>query len=58
MRFFAGYPLEAPDGRRVGALCVVDTSPRSFSKPEEALLRALTLRVQVELWAPRADGRS
>jgi hypothetical protein len=58
VRFYAGYPLEAPDGRRVGALCIVDTSPRSFSKREAALLRGLTLRVQHELWFPRTGGES
>ncbi|HAM25507.1 MAG TPA: hypothetical protein DCP11_02080 [Microbacteriaceae bacterium] len=57
VRFYAGYPLEAPDGRRVGALCVVDTMPRSFSKGEAALLRTLTLRVQEQLWLPRSGDR-
>lgn len=51
IQFYAGYPLEAPDGRRVGALCVLDTAPRSFSKQDAALLRNLALRVQKEVWA-------
>lgn len=49
-RFYAGYPLESPDGQRIGALCVVDQSPRRFSGPDAALLRQLALRVQSVLW--------
>jgi hypothetical protein len=51
LRFYAGYAIEAPDGQRVGALCVVDTKPRNFSRNESALLRDLALQVQAELWA-------
>jgi hypothetical protein len=51
VRFYAGYPVEAPNGERVGALCVVDTKPRQFSSREAALLRELALRVQALLWA-------
>ena len=51
LRFYAGYAIEAPDGQRVGVLCVVDTKPRTFSRNESALLRDLALQVQAELWA-------
>jgi len=51
VRFYAGYPVEAPNGERVGALCVVDTKPRRFSKSEASLLRDLALRVQELVWA-------
>jgi len=51
VRFYAGYPVEAPNGQRVGALCIVDTKPRHFSGAEAALLRELALRVQTLLWA-------
>lgn len=50
VRFYAGYPLEAPGGERVGALCVVDTKPRRFTDREAALLRELALRIQTVLW--------
>jgi hypothetical protein len=49
-RFYAGYPVAAPDGHRVGALCVVDRRPRRFVDAEAALLRELALRVQALLW--------
>jgi len=53
--FYAGYPLESPDGHRVGALCVMDVEPREFTEGEAVLLRDLALRVQDHLWgAPSA----
>ena len=54
IRSYAGYPLEAPGGLRIGALCVMDRSPRRFSSDEVATLRDLALRAQFALWtAPR-----
>jgi hypothetical protein len=50
VRFYAGYPLEAPNGQRVGALCIVDSKPRHFTNSEAALLRDLALQVQNALW--------
>jgi len=49
--FYAGYPVEAPNGQRVGTLCLFDTAPRRFTKADESLLRELALRVQAELWS-------
>lgn len=49
-RFYAGYPLEAPGGQRIGALCLIDRSPRTFSAVEVTLLRDLALRAQKVLW--------
>lgn len=50
IRFYAGYPVESPDGHRVGSLCVIDTKPRMFSPVEATLLRELALRAQSILW--------
>lgn len=57
VRFYAGYPLEAPGGVRIGALCVVDTKPRRFSKAEASLLRDLALQVQAVLWSGARSRR-
>jgi GAF domain-containing protein len=55
-RFYAGYPIESPDGHRIGALCVVDSVPRTFSDTDAALLRQLALRAQSVLWGNRVLG--
>ena len=49
-RFYAGYPLEAPDGHRIGALCIIDVAPREFGTADRALLRDMSLHVQRVLW--------
>ncbi|MFP7761370.1 GAF domain-containing protein [Marisediminicola sp. LYQ85] len=45
-RFYAGYPIESIDGERVGALCVIDTAAREFTRDDSALLRSLALQAQ------------
>jgi hypothetical protein len=54
IRSYAGYPVEAPGGQRVGALCVMDRSPRHFTPDDVATLRDLALRAQRELWMASA----
>ena len=49
LRFYAGYPVEAPNGVRVGTLSVFSSTPRDFSADDAALLRGLALMVQNEL---------
>jgi hypothetical protein len=49
IRFYAGHPLTAPGGHRVGALCLLGGQPRTFSATEEALLAELAEWVQDEL---------
>jgi hypothetical protein len=56
VRFYAGYPIESPDGHRVGALCLMDTRPRTFTDAEAGLLRSLALRIQEHLWRGPAAG--
>jgi len=49
IRFYAGYPLSAPDGSRVGTLCVIDRVPREISAEQAQLLRELGRMVEEEL---------
>ena len=53
VRFYAGFPIESPDGFRLGALCVIDTAPRTDFPIES--LRDLALQVQGVI-AARAAG--
>lgn len=49
VRFYAGHPVETPDGVRIGALCVTDPTPRGADSVDLVLLRELALSVQREL---------
>lgn len=57
MRFYAGVPLHAPTGERVGALCLIDGAPRRLTADEQELLRGLGELVEREL-ASSADLES
>jgi hypothetical protein len=52
LRFYAGYPVEAPDGTRIGAMCVFGRTARQAVESEYDLdvLRELALLAQRELW--------
>lgn len=49
IRFYAGVPLRSVNGRAVGTLCVIDTSPRAVSESEKALLQIIADQVMQEL---------
>lgn len=49
LRFYAGRPLVAPGGFRVGTLCIADNRPRRFDAESAALLRDLASWVEKEL---------
>jgi len=53
-RFYAGAPLAAPDGSRVGSLCLIDERPRQLDERQLTLLRDLADLVQAELAAGAA----
>lgn len=48
IRSYLGIPLSLPDGRQVGALCVIDFRPRSFTEREVSALRNLARCVEKE----------
>lgn len=51
IRFYAGCPLRAPDGRKLGTLCIIDRRPRSFEKEDLEALVDLASMVEREFSA-------
>ena len=48
-RFYAGAPIRSADGHVLGALCVMDTAPRRFSRRERRLLEENAAEVASEM---------
>lgn len=49
IRFYAGMPVHAPDGARIGALCVIDREPRQLTPSQLEDLKDLAAMVEVEI---------
>ncbi|MGV3524845.1 MAG: ATP-binding protein [Candidatus Sericytochromatia bacterium] len=45
IRFYAGMPLESPEGHRLGTLCVMDRQPRTLTTLQQTALLALSKQV-------------
>lgn len=54
IRFYAGAPLIAAKGVRLGTLCVIDTEPRRFAADDAAVLRRLARIARDEMIRPPA----
>ena len=54
IRFYAGHPIHGPGNERIGALCIIDDSPRRFTADDERRLRTLAALVQLETCTPPA----
>lgn len=52
IRFYAGAPLHAPDGERIGVLCVLDRQARELDREARAALRDLADTLEAELARP------
>lgn len=48
IRFYAGYPIHAPNGQRIGKICLVDAEPRRFSTSDEQTLKDFAALVDDE----------
>lgn len=58
IRFYAGAPLKAPNGHRLGTLCIIDRIPRELSDDDKTMLQNLADMVAGELVRevdPQAD---
>ena len=49
IRFYAGAPLKAPNGHRLGTLCIIDRIPRELSDDEKSMLTNLADLVAAEI---------
>lgn len=48
IRFYAGCPIRAPDGQKVGTLCIIDREPRVLDTEELEVLADLAAMVERE----------
>jgi diguanylate cyclase (GGDEF)-like protein len=55
IRFYAGCPLRAADGQKLGTLCIIDSEPREFDQEDATALRDLASMVEGELAALRTS---
>jgi GAF domain-containing protein len=49
IRFYAGAPLISEEGYALGTLCVVDRSPREFTREQQEALKALSRLVLAQM---------
>ena len=55
VRFYAGAPLRAADGLIIGALCILDSEPRTLEANEVALLETMAADVVATITTGDAD---
>jgi GAF domain-containing protein len=58
IRFYAGAPVEAEDGQRIGTVCIIDRAPRpEFGPAEQAALTEFAARVTALIARRRAGNK-
>jgi diguanylate cyclase (GGDEF)-like protein len=57
IRFYAGCPLYAPNGQKMGTLCVIDREPRQFNQEDIDTLKDLASMAERELAAVHMAAR-
>lgn len=57
MRFYAGAPLTTRDGFTLGAMCVLDSKPRTLSEDQARLLTDLAAMVMAQVELQHSLGR-
>lgn len=57
LRFYAGAPLVAKNGVPIGALCIMDTRPRTFDQGDQEQLSTLAELVVAQLELRAMSGR-
>jgi len=55
VRFYAGAPLRIADGQIIGALCILDSNPRTLEDSEIALLETMAADVAATIAPNNAD---
>ena len=51
IRFYAGHPLSAPNGDKLGTLCIIDSKPKQLDDEDLRALQDLAAMVEQELIA-------
>ena len=51
IRFYAGCPLRAPNGQKLGTLCIIDHVPRQFEAADFDALIDLAVMAEGEIAA-------
>lgn len=49
IRFYAGCPVQAPNGQQMGTLCLIDREPREFAESDRLALRDMAGMVEAEI---------
>ncbi len=58
IRFYAGVPLRIAGGQVIGALCILDSQPRTLDEHEVALLQTIAIDVAATIAPNNADEAS